>query len=45
MLAVSKDKTNIIQVRSLTTVKLGDKEQFDKDQIGVKEPFPEHKCQ
>ena len=23
-----------------TTVKLGDKEQFDKEQIGVKEPFP-----
>ena len=22
------------------TVKLGDKERFDKDQIGVKEPFP-----
>ena len=22
------------------TVKLGDKEQFDKEQIGVKEPFP-----
>ena len=23
-----------------TTVKLGDKEWFDKEQIGVKEPFP-----
>ena len=23
-----------------TTVKLGDKERFDKEQIGVKEPFP-----
>ena len=23
-----------------STVKLGDKEQFDKEQIGVKEPFP-----
>ena len=23
------------------TVKLGDKERFDKEQIGVKEPFPE----
>ena len=22
------------------TVKLGDKERFDKEQIGVKEPFP-----
>ena len=23
-----------------TTVKLGDKERFDKEQTGVKEPFP-----
>ena len=23
------------------TVKLGDKKRFDKEQIGVKEPFPE----
>ena len=23
-----------------TTVKLGNKEQFDKEQIGIKEPFP-----
>jgi hypothetical protein len=23
------------------TVKIGDKERFDKEQIGVKEPFPE----
>ena len=23
-----------------TTVKLGNKERFDKEQIGVKEPFP-----
>ena len=23
-----------------STVKLGDKKQFDKEQIGVKEPFP-----
>ena len=27
------------------TVKLGDKERFDKEQIGVKEPFPMTKCQ
>ena len=27
------------------TVKLGDKERFDKEQIGVKEPFPMNKCQ
>ena len=24
----------------ISTVKLGDKKQFDKEQIGVKEPFP-----
>ena len=24
----------------INTVKLGDKERFDKEQIGVKEPFP-----
>ena len=28
-----------------STVKLGDKERFDKEQIGVKEPFPVTKCQ
>jgi hypothetical protein len=27
------------------TVKLGDKKRFDKEQIGVKEPFPMTKCQ
>ena len=27
------------------TVKLGDKEHFDKEQIGVKEPFPVTNCQ
>ena len=27
------------------TVKLGDKEQFDKEQIGVKEPFSVTNCQ
>ena len=26
-------------------VKLGDKERFDKQEIGVKEPFPVTKCQ
>ena len=30
---------------SYNTVKLGDKEHFDKEQIGVKEPFPMTKCQ
>ena len=36
-----------IPVQSLTvnTVKLGDKERFDKEQIGVKEPFPVTNCQ
>ena len=29
----------------LNTVKLGDKECFDKEQIGVKEPFPVINCQ
>ena len=27
------------------TVELGDKERFDKEEIGVKEPFPVTKCQ
>ena len=27
------------------TVKLGDKELFDKEQIGIKEPFPVTNCQ
>ena len=30
---------------SETTVKLGDKEHFDKEQIDVKEPFPVTNCQ
>ena len=25
---------------NICTVKLGNKEQFDKEQIGIKEPFP-----
>ena len=28
-----------------STAKLGDKERFDKEQIGFKEPFPVTKCQ
>ena len=31
--------------RIVITVKFGDKEWFDKEQIGVKEPFPMTKCQ
>ena len=31
--------------RIVITVKFGDKERFDKEQIGVKEPFPMTKCQ
>ena len=34
-------KTNLIP----NTVRLGDKKQFDKEQIGDKEPFPVTKCQ
>ena len=29
----------------VSTVKLGDKERFDKEQIGVKEPLPVTNCQ
>ena len=36
---------NFDMYRNLTTVKLGDKERFDKEQLGVKEPFPVTKCQ
>ena len=28
------------QFEFVSTVKLGNKEQFDKEQIGIKEPFP-----
>ena len=30
----------VINSKNICTVKLGDKERFDKEQIGVKEPFP-----
>ena len=33
------------KVIKVCTVKLGDKERFDKEQIGVKEPFPVTNCQ
>ena len=51
---ISYDFLKIILCKSLlstqecfkdTTVKLGDKERFDKEQIGVKEPFPVTNCQ
>ena len=32
--------TSYIIHRLHTTVKLGNKERFDKEQIGIKEPFP-----
>ena len=32
-------------LKYVCTVKLGDKERFDKEQIGVKEPFPVTNCQ
>ena len=40
-------KFNWIRERNYvsSTVKLGDKERFDKEQIGVKEPFPMTNCQ
>ena len=31
-------------LKTVPTVKLGDKERFDKEQIGVKEPFSVTKC-
>ena len=37
--------TGLSQRIYLNTVKLGDKERFDKEQIGFKEPFPVTKCQ
>ena len=36
-------KTNKLNIT--TTVKLGNKELFDKEQIGIKEPFSVTKCQ
>ena len=35
----------LTQLYSINTVKLGDKERFDKEQIGVKEPLPVTNCQ
>ena len=35
----------IIPAESVCTAKLGDKERFDKEQIGVKEPFLVTNCQ
>ena len=37
-LSEQQDKGNIL--KNITTVKLGNKERFDKEQIGIKEPFP-----
>ena len=34
----------LVDYKSIT-VEHGDKERFDKEQIGVKEPFPMTKCQ
>ena len=33
-------KSSCVQQHFLRTVKLGIKELFDKEQIGIKEPFP-----
>ena len=38
-------KSDHQNVQDSITVKFGDKEWFDKEQIGVKEPFPMTKCQ
>ena len=38
-----QDLNFILEIQ--TTVKLGDKERFDKEQIGVKEPFSLTNCQ
>ena len=44
--AVAKIVPNLwVVIFLLYIVKLGDKESFDKEQIGVMEPFPETKCQ
>ena len=32
--------TQIQLIKMTNTVKLGNKERFDKEQIGIKEPFP-----
>ena len=32
--------SNVVNASPESTVKLGDNEGFDKEQIGVKEPFP-----
>ena len=36
--------SNFLSNETLSTVKLGDKERFDKGQIGVKDPFLVTKC-
>ena len=38
-------KSILHQCLHTTTVKLGVKERFDNEQIGVKEPFPVTNCQ
>ena len=37
-IGVTRLKTDVMSIAC--TVKLGDKERFDKEQIGVKEPLP-----
>ena len=36
---------NVSYAPHSSTVKFGDKERFDKEQIGAKEPFPVTNCQ
>ena len=40
-----EEKRRGVQPTFHNTVKLGNKERFDKEQIGIKEPFPVTKCQ
>ena len=37
---LTEQKDSVIEVQKCSTVKLVNKERFDKEQIGFKEPFP-----
>ena len=43
--ASRKINVNVVLLENTYKVKLGDKERFDKEKIGVKEPFPVTNCQ
>ena len=42
---MSCEESAVYSANLAYTVRLGGKEQFDKEQIGVKEPFPMTNCQ